>query len=80
MDLPTSCPDCAGMPQDYRSPAGHLELDPETGATVLAPHRPARTPRVMAFCIDGICATCDRPPCDHDMRYNGAIPVYFCLA
>lgn len=37
---PSTCPACVGKPSDYRSALGHLELDPATGATVLAPHLP----------------------------------------
>ena len=33
-----TCIDCVGKPRDYRSAYGHLELDPGSGATVLAPH------------------------------------------
>ena len=34
----STCIDCVGKPRDYRSAYGHLELDPGSGATVLAPH------------------------------------------
>ena len=34
----TTCVDCVGKHRDYRSAYGHLELDPESGATVGAPH------------------------------------------
>lgn len=33
-----TCIDCVGKPSDYRSAYGHLELDPDSGATILAPH------------------------------------------
>ena len=33
-----SCRKCRHLHRDYRSAAGHLALDPTTGATVLEPH------------------------------------------
>ena len=30
----TSCPKCVGKHKDYRSEAGHLAMDPVTGATI----------------------------------------------
>ena len=36
---PPSCPDCVDKHPDYRSFFGHLDMDPETGATILVAHR-----------------------------------------
>jgi hypothetical protein len=36
---PPSCVDCIGKHADYRSDFGHLDMDPETGATILVAHR-----------------------------------------
>lgn len=75
-DEPRSCPDCIGKHPDYRSAFGHLTMDPTTGATILEQHR---APRVMVLVIDGRCATCDRPPADHDTRYDLPYQPSYCL-
>ena len=37
-EVRTVCEKCKDMPADYRTEAGHLTLDPVTGATILEPH------------------------------------------
>lgn len=41
-----SCPDCRKQPASNRTEAGHLALDPKSGATILTPHKPKETRRV----------------------------------
>lgn len=43
-----SCVDCIGKHADYRSEFGHLEYEPETGATILVQH----TRRYVIKCDD----------------------------